>query len=675
MDANKIKLPSLLEKRFREAGELFKASRADEAVAVMQALLVEAPDFARGWFLMGYIEGSRGRYNEAIAPLERAVELSPDELEYRLYLGRAHAQLGALFLKQKDFDDAAARLAEARRLEPGNEKTLGLLGAALRGARRLPEAADVLREMAGLEPSEKVLSALGEVLTEAGQHDEAVSTLSRARALYPESRAVLLLLATALSSAKRSAEAIALMRRALEQDPGDPEWLGRLVREQGHVCDWREWDALVTRAFEFLESGRAVFHPFLWTLLTADAALQRKAADAWARPIVQQAKAERLTPRPPSARRRIRLGYLSTDFHDHAVAYLLAQVIELHDRERFEVIAYSHGTIMHGAMRHRLEHGFDDFVDVLGATERATARRISEDGIDILVDLKGHTAGARLSVLARRPAPVIVTYLGYPGTLGEGLADYLIGDATVTPLAAAPHYAEKLVLLPNCFLPSDRHRAIGRAQQRGEHQLAQDALVLCCFNQGSKINPAIWSVWCDVLQAVPRAVLWMPETRAGEIDNLRGELIKRNIAVTRLVAAARLPAAEQHLARVSLADLALDTFPYTSHTTASDALWAGVPLVTLAGESFASRVAASLLRNVGLGDLVTASVADYRSLLLALAGDEARLRALRVRLQAARSTAPLFDAERYTRDLERAYSIMWERAVSGAPADHIVITD
>lgn len=335
-------------------------------------------------------------------------------------------------------------------------------------------------------------------------------------------------------------------------------------------------------------------------------------------------------------------------------------------------MAYSGGSLRHGEMRRRLEEAFDDFNDLFGIADADAARLIASHEIDILIDLKGHTKGARLGVLALRPAPVLMHYLGYPGTLGGKLADYLIGDPVVTPLEHAVHYSEKLVVLPDCYQPNDRGRRIAPGRPRAEYGLPQDALVLACFNQTYKLNRPMFELWCAVLAAVPDAVLWVLESRPGALENLRREMRGRAVAPERLIGAQRL-AVEEHLARIRCADLCIDTFPYGSHTTASDALWCGVPIATLAGKSFASRVAASLLRNVGLGELVADSFDGYGRLLLALAADRGKLSELRRRLAQALDRAPLFDSLRHTRSLERAFERVWSRACEGAPAEHLVL--
>ncbi|HEY8068433.1 MAG TPA: hypothetical protein VIF38_06020, partial [Burkholderiales bacterium] len=357
---------------------------------------------------------------------------------------------------------------------------------------------------------------------------------------------------------------------------------------------------------------------------------------------------------------RLRIGYLSADYHEHPVSYLVAEVIERHDRSRFDVFAYSYGPDSEGPMRKRMRAAFDTFREIRPLSHEAAARQILDDRIDILVDLTGYTTDTRLEILALRPAPVQVSWLGYAGTLGHPrLADYMIGDPVASPLAHAAHYGETLALMPNCFQPNDRQRAVGPAPQRAAAGLPAHGFVFCCFNQSYKITAPIFDLWCRLLAKVPGSVLWLAQPIAAAEHNLRREARARGIAAERLIFAPRTPTLAEHFARLQCADLALDTYPYASHTTASDALWAGVPLVTLRGETFASRVAASILHAAQLPELVADSEQNFYQLALELATHPDRLAQIKARLAANRLSCALFDTECFTRDLERLFRRMW----------------
>jgi len=686
--------------RFRQAEQRYRAGQAEEAARLLESILAEAPGFARGWSLLGFLDGLGGRFARAVERLERAVALAPAEAESWLYLARAYArldraaeaiaaygrvtalapghaeanaELGALHLGRGELERALEHLQRAAAADPKSVFALRSLGAACCAANRPAAGAEALRAALALAPANAALHLqLARALIACEQGAEAVRVLQRAVSLAPQSAELHAALGNALAVECRGAEAVAALERALALEPDHAEAFGWLLREKTHACDWQDLEALTARMRRSLGARGPVPHPMVWLTLAAGAAEARRVADRWAAHELARAGAARPPGRRPERRDWVRLGYVSSDFHDHATAYLLAETIELHDRDAFEVHAYSLGPPRRGPMRRRLEQAFDVFVDLGGLPDATAAGRIAADEIDILVDLKGYTRGRRTGVIARRPAPLVVNYLGYPGTLGAGIADYIIGDRTVTPLEFAPHFAEKLVQLPHCYQPNDRRRAVGETRPRPAYGLPAAGLVLCCFNQPYKITAAMLDVWCEALAAVPGAVLWLYASREDAVANLRREARARGIDPERLVAARDAPLPE-HLARLRCADLCVDTFPCNAHTTASDALWAGVPLLTLAGESFASRVAASLLRAVGLDELVSWSLDEYRALLLALVADRARLAALRARLEGGLKSAPLFDTPAYARALERAFHAMWQRALAGQPPDHIVV--
>jgi predicted O-linked N-acetylglucosamine transferase (SPINDLY family) len=373
------------------------------------------------------------------------------------------------------------------------------------------------------------------------------------------------------------------------------------------------------------------------------------------------------TPPPPKAtgpawrNDRIKVAYLSADFRRHATAYLIAELVERHERERFEVIGISFGPDDGSDMRARLEGAFDRFVDVTGSSDEAVAEQITRWRVDISVDLMGHTQYSRPGILAFRPAPIQTSYLGFPGTTGADFIDYVIADPIVLPFDRQPCFAEQIVHLPDCYQVNDTTRRIApRTPTRQECGLPAEGFVFCCFNTSWKITPAVFDVWMQLLGVIPGSVLWLLRDNAEAEANLRNEAAARGVDPARLVFADRL-APEEHLARHRLADLFLDTLPYNAHTTASDALWAGLPLLTCRGETFAARVAASLLNAVGLPGLVTTSLEDYEALALKLGTDHALRRRLRASLEANRASCPLFDAGLFRRHLEAVYETMWGR--------------
>jgi predicted O-linked N-acetylglucosamine transferase (SPINDLY family) len=424
---------------------------------------------------------------------------------------------------------------------------------------------------------------------------------------------------------------------------------------------------------EGLRAGRSVSPPFQALVLSPGEAGAAIAARLWSEHGFPAAKSP-LWQGERYAHERIRVAYVSANFHDHAVARLMAGVFEHHERARFETNAISFGPDDGGVLRARLAHAFDRFIDVQSEGAEAIARMLREMEIDIAVDLMGFTENSRPGIFAHRAAPVQVTYLGYPGTRGADYLDYLIADAIVAPPEQAAHYAEKLVHLPHSYLPADDCRAIGeRVPSRIEAGLPAEGFVFCCFNNVYKITPSIFGIWMRLLREVEKSVLWLSQADASAIRNLKREAEARGVAPDRLVFANFVKSDAEHLARLKLADLFLDTLPYNAHATASDALWAGVPVLTAPGVGFPGRVAASLLRALGMDELIAPSLDPYAALALQLARDPAALGRIKMKLAQHRTTHPLFDTVRFTRDLERAYVAMWERAQRGLPPESFAV--
>ncbi len=447
-------------------------------------------------------------------------------------------------------------------------------------------------------------------------------------------------------------------------------------------CEWEGFDQWPGRVrADLAQADGPAWPPFLLLAMPGvDAATQQACANRWltarlqalhaASTIGQRSEQGGLhglcgpqRPRPPGP---LKVGYLSGDFQQHATALLMVEMLEAHSAERVELYAYSHGEDDGLGMRERLMAAFHRFRDIRALNDHEAAEAISADAIDILIDLKGYTAGSRTMLLAHRPAPVQVSFLGYPGTLGQGFVDYLISDRFVTPDHADADYTEALACMPHSYQPHGRVASlVSTPPPRAELGLPDEAFVFACFNQAWKFTPEVFSIWCELLREVPDSVLWLLDDPHAK-GNLRAEAMARGVAPHRLVFAGHLPQAE-HLARLAHIDLMLDTWPYNAHTTASDALCAGVPLVTCAGDTFASRVAGGLLMAVGLDELVTTTPEAYAALARNLALDPPRLKALRARFDASRRQAALFDVAAYTLALEALFERMWARHESGLP--------
>ncbi|WP_245411999.1 UDP-N-acetylglucosamine-peptide N-acetylglucosaminyltransferase [Methylocella silvestris] len=435
------------------------------------------------------------------------------------------------------------------------------------------------------------------------------------------------------------------------------------------MCEWAELADAAPRMRAALAAGGADrMSPFLFLSIPGvNAQEHRRLSEDW----IRARRATSMDGRVAFAfdlgsREKIRIGYLSNDFHDHATSLLLIETFEAHDRARFEAHAFCFGADDGSAMRGRLRDAFHAFHDVAALSDAEAAQAIHDAGIDILIDLKGYTKGARTGILLLHPAPVQVNYLGYAGTLGGDLCDYLITDAHMTPGSAAADYSESFAYMPHSYQPRGRKGAIGAKPTRAEAGLPEQGFVFCCFNQAYKITPAVFDLWRRLLDEFPGSVLWLLRAEQAE-GNLRGEALRRGVSPDRLIFAPDMNQVD-HLGRLQLADLVLDTSPYGAHTTASDALWAGVPIVTFAGETFPSRVAGSLLHAVGMPELIAADAEEYLAIASVLASEPERLAALKTRLRQARLTAPLFDVGAYTRALEALFETMWSRRRGGLPA-------
>jgi protein O-GlcNAc transferase len=371
---------------------------------------------------------------------------------------------------------------------------------------------------------------------------------------------------------------------------------------------------------------------------------------------------------------RIRIGYVSANLHEHPVAYLAAGLFERHDRSRFEVTAISLGPDRDSDLRRRLKAAFEHFIDAGSQSDQEIAELIQRREIDIVVDLNGFTSGCRPGIFARRPAPIQVNYLGYAGTMGADGFDYILADRTVIPDGQFEFYSEKVAWLPDCFMVNDDRRLIsGATPTRSECGLPETAFVFCCFNNAYKIAPETFDVWMRLLAAVDDSVIWLSELNPTAMANLRREAENRGVSQERLIFAARAPAMEDHLARQRQADLFLDTLPYNAHSTASDALWAGLPVLTCLGATFAGRVAGSLLNAIGLPELVTSSLDKYEALAIKLARDPALLASIKTKLATNRDTHPLFNSARFTRHIEAAYTTMVERSRRRQPPESFAV--
>ncbi len=659
------------------------------------------------WFWrQGLVHLERGDMPRAVRALRRATRAVPGDALVWLNLANAYRRAGQP-------ERAAAAAQQVLALEPGHALALQLLGECLSRQHRYEEALAVYErlQVAGHHDAELSLQH-GANLLALRRPAEAVQVFLRAAAQAPERAQVHALTANALRDMALQREAVECLKTVLALEPHNLQALAHLSYEKRHVCDWADLHHDVDRLAAMLASAPpGLARPasaFSLLSLPLDPALHLIAARGEAlavqmgvRPLpplkpaqragrgLQRAKgalsgataadlAASATAAPPGASpgaspaaAPLRLALLSFDFHEHPVSQLMVELLERLDRGQFEIWLYSTGPDDGSALRQRVVAAADHFIELRGVSDAQAAARIRADAADVLVDLQGHTRGQRMAILAHRPAPVQVGFLGYPGSSGAGYIDYLIGDPIVTPLGLASLYSEKLAHMPVVFQPNGRWRPLPQAMSRAEAGLPEDAFVLCAFNHTYKILPQTFDAWCAVLRAVPHAVLWLKETNGQLHANVRREAQTRGIAAERILFAQGVVYAA-HFSRLALADVFVDTWPYNAHTTAADALWAGVPVVTLYGNSFASRVAASVLHAAGLGELAFQHVDDYVNAVLALAEDRQLLAGYKGHLERWRKTLPLFDSGNYARDFAALLQRMWGRWQQGLPAEHLL---
>lgn len=593
------------------------------------------------------------RSEEALEAYNRAVALAPSDVEARCSRGLVLAKLGRVSESNAEFERAAA-------VAPENPEVFVYWGRGLSDDNAHHEALAALDRAIALKPDHAEAHAYrAAVLRSLHRLDEGLEACDRALALDPDLAMAYYNRSALLSEMKRPLEALADLDKGQSLVPNLSRASGADFSITATLCAWRDYPRRLDMMLENHRAGRKV-DPFLMIYATDDPAEQLTAA----RRVASAALAGRPAS-PAIARSRLRIAYVSPDFRNHPVTHQIVELLERHDRSRFEIYGISLVRGRESPLRTRIEHAFDHFVEAETWSDRAIVGHLRGAQIDIVVDLAGNTEHCRPAIFAQRPAPVIVSYLGYPATQGAAYIDYLIADPYVAPAGAERHYSENVVRLPDTYMPSD---TVGRETMppvtRPEEGLPGDAVVFAAFHASAKLTPRMFDVWMRLLTAVEGSVLWLA-TKDEAHDNLRAEAQDRGVSPSRLLFATRHEARERHLARLPLADIFLDAFPYNAHSTATDMLWAGVPVVTLSGRSFASRVAGSLLTAIGAADLITTDIAAYEALALDLARSEERRSALRRRILENRKATALFDTATLCRHLEAAYREMWRLHCAG----------
>lgn len=658
--------PAYAEAHNNAGDALARLGRHEEALAKFDKALALRPDDAAGWNNRGITLIDLKRPEEALASYDTALSLKPD-------IAQVHNNRGIALMRLKRPEDALVSYKRALTLKPDNAETWNNLGNALKELRRHEEAVTAYEKAVSLKPAYvEAHYNRGNALLELKRPSEALVAYDKAIGLKADHAKALGNRGYALQDLNRLDGARDSFAKALSLNPNQDFLLGAFLHTKMKLCEWETLTGDLPLLEEGISRSERVSAPFPILALLDRPDMHKIAAKVFA-----EAKFPANSALGPIGKRpadgKIRVGYYSADFHNHATAYLMAELLEEHDANRFELYGFSFGLDEHDDMRKRISSAFQQFFDVRDKTDREVAQLSREFGVDIAVDLKGYTGDSRAGVFVERCAPIQVNYLGYPATVGTGHIDYIIADRTVIPQEARTDFSEKVVYLPHSYQVNDSKRKISqRVFTKQDTGLPATGFVFCCFNSNYKILPATFDGWMRILNAVENSVLWLLEGNATAAGNLRRQAEARGVNRGRLVFAKPI-ILEQHLARHRLADLFLDTLPCNAHTTASDALWSGLPVLTCMGKSFASRVAASLLTALDLPELIEDTPEAYEAKAIALATHTDLLQGIRQKLARNRLTSPLFNGRLFARHLESAYEAMYARHLDGLRPDTIEV--
>ncbi|MBE0705419.1 MAG: tetratricopeptide repeat protein [Afipia sp.] len=634
-----------------------RAGQLDTAAALYREVLSHSKKQFAPLHLLGVIEGQRGNLTEGIRQISKALRLEPRSAEAHLNLGRLQGEAG-------DLVNAERNLRKAIAFDPQSSLAHSNLAAVYRRMKLYDQAKAAADQALRINPNEwMALINRGNVFLARNFLDQAKADYERAIALFPSSVEAWTGLANSLLEMKRYQEAIPLLENIVKENLESETFRGRLFVAKMMISDWSHYEKDQAECISAISENPAHATPYDSIIVTQAPGQQLACAIAYTKANIPEV--EPVWRGEEYTHDKIRIGYISPDFRDHAIGRVIAGLFEHHDRARFELYAFSTATDQ-SALRARIKSTFDHFVDINPMGGREVAQYIRDKEIDILIDLAGHTRHSGVNAMAFKPSPVQVTWLGFPGSTGASFMDYIIADPTVIPAEHEPFYLEKVARLPDTYQPNDGDLQVAASPSREDVGLPASGLVFCCFNNTFKITPEVFDIWMRLLGQVEGSVLWLFEGNATAKANLIKEAVARGISSDRLVFAAYADYAT-YLARTQLADLFLDNNYWNGHSTASDALRCGVPVITCQGTSFASRVASSLLRAIEMPELITTSLEDYEALALKLALDPALLAATKDKLARNRLTAPLFDTARFTRHLEAAYVTMYERAQRGEP--------
>jgi protein O-GlcNAc transferase len=658
--------PSSAEGLVGRGNILFELKRYHEALDAYDRACTSNSVLPEAWLGRGNTLGELRRYDDALDAYDRALNANPQLLG--ALLGRGNV-LNAL----KRYDDALAAYDRALGIAPNLVEAWLNRGNLLNTVNRCDEALAAFRRALAMRPDlPEVWLGQGNVFFLLKRYQDAISSYDRALAIKPDLVEAQLGRGNVFAVLKRHRDAAQAYARVLTLEPEHPLTKGLLVHQKTLVCDWSSVDTLVKQIEDEITAGKLSAEPFALQAVSKSPRILQLCAQLYNR---EKYPAGEVMPFRTQAagHRKIRIGYLSGEFREQATSHLIVGVLEHHDRSRFEVYGFDNGWDDGSKIRRRINAAVPQMVDIRRLSDSAALAAIRKAEIDILVNLNGYFGEQRTALFAHRAAPVQVNYLGFPGTLGATYIDYIIADRYVIPEDHKSLYNEKIAYLSSCYQANDNKKQIAAiVPSRIECGLPETGFVFCCFNSSYKILPEIFDRWMNILSHVGESVLWLLSDNPEAITNLRKEAAARNVNPQRLVFAKSIPLAD-HLARQTVSDLFLDTLPCNAHTTASDALWADLPILTCVGDTFSGKVAASLLNSIGLSELITATLDEYQRAAIDLALESKKLLALKHKLARNRLTTSLFDTALFTRNLEQAYSAMHERHRAGSSPDHISV--
>ena len=656
---------SLTQETVNELINLYNQGQLSSVVKQAQALIEQHPQAFILWNILGAANLGLGQVEQALENLKKVTELHP-------HYADGFNNLGAALKDQGELEKAIEAYKKAISIEPNYPEAFNNMGNVLKDQGKLDEAIESYNKALSINPDyAEAYNNMGNALKDQGEIDEAIEAYNKALTLKPDYAEAYNNIGNSLKNQGKLDEAIEAYNKALSIKPDYEATRAEKLYQQAHVCDWKSIEE-ERKLIPELGTTKNSINPF--SMLSLEDAPERHYLRSKVYAEAQYPQKPIPLPAKPSKRPEcIRIGYFSTDFKRHPVAYLIAKVIEQHNRDKFQIFGYSLMNNKEDELQQRLTKSFDVFKDVSAISDKEVALLSRQDNIDIAIDLNGYTQNSRSGIFAYRAAPIQINYLGYPSTMGIKFIDYIIADQNLIPLESQKFFSEKPIYLPNTYMPTDNTRKFSQYPiSRNEIGLPNDGFVFCCFNNNYKMTSAEFNIWMRLLHKIKGSVLWLRRSNMMSDKNIIKEAQKRNVDPSRIIFADKVPM-DEHLARLKLADLFIDTFSFNGHTTTTEALWAGLPVVTKQGKGFASRVAASLIKAIGLPELITNSEKDYEALILDLATNPNKINKVKNKLVSNIISQPLFDTEKYTKHLENGYQKVYQNYFQEQPPQTIFI--